>query len=118
MATAFRWIDPPSVIVRGLDDYRKRMLEAVYSLAMYFVARMQAHAQQNASWTDQTGNARAGLRAVAIRLATAVVIVLFHTMSYGKWLELANQGRFQILLPTLQTFYPQILAALRRLVGK
>jgi hypothetical protein len=33
-------------------------------------------------------------------------------------LELANQGRFAILLPTLETHYPQILAALRRLVGK
>jgi hypothetical protein len=118
MATSFRWIVPPSVIVAGLESYEKRLLAAVFSLAEYFAARMQAYAQQNAPWTDRTTNARQGLRAKAIQTATAVVIVLATTVEYGKWLELANQGRFATLLPTLETHYPQILAALRRLVGK
>jgi hypothetical protein len=117
MATSFRWLDPPSILVRALDDYRKRLLAAVASLADYFAARMQAYAQANARWTDRTGNARAGLRAVTVKAATAVAIVLFHTMDYGKWLELAHQGRYQILLPTLEAHYGQIVAALRRLVG-
>lgn len=117
MAASFSWQVPPSVIAQGLESYKGRLIAAVGSLADYFAARMQSYAQTNAPWTDRTGNARQGLRAVTLKTATAVTIVLFHTMDYGKWLELAHQGRFQILLPTLTAHYGQILAALRRLVG-
>ena len=117
MASALVWNPPPSIIVRGIDSYKGRLLAAVGALADYFAARMQAYAQQNAPWHDRTGAARAGLRGVAIKAATAVTIILATTVSYGIYLELAHQGRYQILLPTLEAHYGQILAALRRLVG-
>jgi hypothetical protein len=118
MATSFRWIAPPSVIVEGLQTYEARLKAAVFSLAEYFAAVMESWMKANAPWTDRTGNARAGLRAIAIQTATAVVIYVFGTVNYQIYLELANQGRFAILLSTLEAHYGQIMAALRRLVGK
>ena len=113
----FKWTVPPSVISTGLDNYGRRVLAAAFELGVYFAATIEAYAKQNAVWTDRTGNARQGLTAKAFKVGTAVVIYLFHTMSYGKWLEIAHAGRFAIILRTLEFHYPLIMDALRKLVG-
>lgn len=53
--------------------------------------------KQNASWTDRTGNARAGLRAVASATLKSVQIDLFHSVPYGIWLEVRWAGRYSII---------------------
>jgi hypothetical protein len=110
------WHVPPSVLAKGIGEYPKRMLDAVFALAQYFAARIEAFAKQNAPWSDQTGNARQGLTARAFREATAVTIVLFHTMAYGIWLEVKNSGRYAVILKTLEESYQPYMAAIGRLL--
>ena len=117
MSGAFRWEVPPSVLVRNLGVYGKRLLTAVFDLAAYFAAKIEAYAKIHAPWTDRTANARQGLTARAFRSATAVTIVLAHLMGYGIWLEVKNQGRYAIILPTLETHYGPLIAAIDRLIG-
>jgi hypothetical protein len=110
------WHVPPPVLAKGIGEYPKRMLDAVFALAQYFAARIEAFAKQNAPWTDQTGNARQGLTARAFREATAVTIVLFGAVHYQIWLEVKNAGRYAIILRTLETHYAPYMQAIERLL--
>lgn len=113
---ALVWTIPPSVLGKNLGDYADRILAAVFDLAQFFAAKLEAWAKANAMWTDQTGNARQGLTARAFKTATAVTLVLFHTMSYGIWLEVKNAGRYAIILRTLETHYSPYMRAIEGLL--
>lgn len=110
------WTVPPEVLGRNVGDYVNRVLAAVFDLATYFAARIEAYAKANAPWTDRTGNARQGLTARAFKTATAVTLMLWHSMEYGIWLEVKNDGRFAIILPTLEAHYGSYMQAIERLL--
>ncbi len=108
-ATGAKWIVPPSQLARGLEQYGERVMVAVKAVADYIAQKMQDEARRDASWEDRTGNARSGLFAVAEHAARDVVNVYLshgHTVEYGKWLELANAGRYAIILPTIERNLP------------
>lgn len=63
---------------------------------------VEASAKANAPWEDITGNARAGLRARAINEDGVVSLILEHTVEYGFWLEVLQNGRFAILQRTME----------------
>lgn len=111
-----RWQVPPSVLAQNVGNYADRLLSAVLDLVTNFAAQVEAAAKQNAPWTDQTGNARQGLTARAFKDAQAVTLMLFGTAEYQIWLEVKNEGRFAIILPTLESFYGRIMAAIERLI--
>jgi hypothetical protein len=92
------------------------VLNAVFDLAQFFAARIEAHAKQSAKWVDRTGNARQGLTARAFRTATAVTIILWHSMWYGIFLEVKNAGRFAAILPTLEQNYSPFMRAVEGLL--
>lgn len=108
---------PSETIIPNLRRYSDNAYEAIYQLAQYFAARFETYARANARWRDQTGAARAGLRAFVERTAQYIVIYLTHSVDYGKWLELAFGGRYAIILRTLEVHHAELMAALRRLVG-
>lgn len=60
-----------------------------------------------APWTDDTGAARAGLHTNVEHSGSGPVgfskhsITFAHGVDYGIWLEIANSGRFQIIMPTV-----------------
>lgn len=68
-------------------------------------------ARSNAPWNDITGNARSGLVTEVLEQGDTVVLTLSHTEDYGKWLETIQDGRFAIILPTLERMGPDILRA-------
>lgn len=116
-ASGLVWEVPPSVLAKATADYAKRLYQAVVKLGDYFAKRMEGYAKANAPWTDRTGHARQALVGVCIPTAAAVVIVLASGASYGIWLEVAHQGRWGIILQTVQAHQAEIGAALNRLVG-
>lgn len=85
----------------------------------YAVATAETAMRTNAPWHDRTGNARAGLGAIhnadPMRSHT---LTLFHSVSYGIWLELRWSGRYAIIGPTLfdlsETMSKQIAQAIDR----
>ena len=111
-----RWTVPPEVLGRNIRAYADRLLAAVFDLSQFFAAKIEAYAKARAPWTDRTGNARQGLTARSFRTATAVTIVLFHTMDYGIWLEVANAGRFAIILRALESHYQSYMQAIQGLM--
>lgn len=59
--------------------------------------------KRNAPWVDRTGDARRGLTARASNDDGIITMTLSHTVDYGFWLEVIQNGRFAIIGPTLET---------------
>ena len=58
------------------------------------------HAQNYAPWNDRTGMARYGLATAVYSEGTDICLDLYHTVDYGQWLEVIQNGRFAIIMPT------------------
>lgn len=106
-------------IRRNMDEYEKRVLEAVNKVLTLMAPIIETAAKTNAPWTDRTALARGGLRGYTSEepadgypteelAATVVALYLSHQMDYGAFLELANSGRYAVILPTLEAHYGQI----------
>jgi len=67
-----------------------------------------AYAQDNAPWEDRTGDARAGLDADVRMEGEVIVWEMSHSVDYGLYLETRWNGKFAIIMPTLEMFAPQI----------
>jgi len=76
---------------------------------------MKEEQRQETYWLNRTHNALNGLFGnVQVRPAT-ISVVLGHTMDYGVFLELANDGKHAILKPTLDGAADRIVASYERL---
>lgn len=109
--TGIRWVTPPSELARAIEQYGDRVLVGVKAVADYIAGKAQDQMRNDARWTDRTGNARSGLFAVADAAANDAVIIYLshgHTIEYGLWLEVANGGRYEVVMPTIEANLPVI----------
>jgi hypothetical protein len=107
-----------SRVFGNLDSWENRMRAASLALGQNWAGKLEGEMKTKAPWTDRTGNARAGLFATATLEREDVVIRLAHTVDYGKYLELANDGRYAILEPTRRAYQRQIHRDYRELWGR
>jgi hypothetical protein len=138
-----QWITPPSTLAKAIQQYGQRALAAAHAAAVYWGQGLQDQARQSAPWTDRTGNARSGLffavdgfglvpitGEVSLgaqgQLSDAdsisgskehLVIVLGHTVWYGKFLELSNGGRYAVVMSTIEGNLGELERMLRDLFG-
>lgn len=114
-----RWTRPPGELARAIERYGDRVLQAVAAVAQYAATQMQNDAKAQAAWTDRTGNARTGLfgTSEADFGAKVVTIYLSHgaVIDYGVWLELANSGRYAIIMRTMQAHYQPLMDMLKEI---
>lgn len=89
--------------------YEEQIRQVVYQIVLSYQPRCETWMKQNASWEDQTGNARQGLYAVAGMLTDAVILDMDHSMWYGFFLEYKNAGKFAVIAPAVDYFFPQIM---------
>ncbi len=75
-------------------------------------AEMETSAKQNAPWTDRTGNARRTLAGFVRQTGEDTLLIgIAGHMSYSPKLELYYNGRYAILLPTVDLYAPRIMEA-------
>lgn len=92
---------------------------AVKAVMEYNANQGQNFMRENAPWTDRTGNARQGLFARNFtRGPLAYTIVLWHSVPYGIWLELANDRKYKIIEPAWRRTGQQVMADLNHLMRK
>lgn len=72
-------------------------------------SQVQTHAQSHAIWEDRTGDARELLNTQVFENDGSVFLELAHGVEYGYWLELIQNGRFAIIMPTLEAIGPQVM---------
>lgn len=95
-------------------------VDAAVSLVFDMTAAdAETYMRTNARWTDETGNARAGLFAESGGEPMVVrELVMYHTMSYGYWLEVRWSGKYAIIGPTMFHFAPIIAANVAAAVSR
>ncbi len=101
----------------AMRRFGEDLKQAKHQLALEWVPILEAYAKQNARWDDRTTNARQSLFSVVDSESGKTTIYLSHGMSYGVYLELLHQGRFAIILATLEAHYEPIQASYRRMLG-
>ena len=103
----FRWVRPPS---KAWDTrlYVRRLIEIVAMEMLLWAPQIEADMKRNAIWTDRTSNARQTLAAFVIVDGNRVILIAKQHMSYGKYLELNNQGIYAIVMPTLRQYYGRV----------
>lgn len=80
--------------------------------------QVEEYAKANAPWEDRSGAARDGLTAEYVDGGLFQhAIVLYHTVEYGIWLEIRWNGRYAIIVPTIEHFGPEVMGGLVGLLG-
>lgn len=77
--------------------------------------KMEAEAKQNAPWVDRTSNARNSIQGNFGWKGKHAVITLSGNMEYSVYLELANEKKYAILVPTIERNAPEVIKAYRRI---
>lgn len=118
MTASFIWHIPPEAAFPAMyDAYVRRLLKALEQLMQFYAAEIEAWMKTNAVWADRTGNARQGLHAEVETMVDLIVLSFDHGMTYGVFLEFANQGRFAIIGPALDHFTPLIWRDIQALLS-
>lgn len=106
----------PGDLSANLGSLAQRFIVALRGLGQMMAQRMRSWAQANAPWTDRTGDARQRLMTRVRMEGAKLVIILFHQMTYGIWLEVKHNGRWAIIMKTIDRFYPEVMRLAVRLV--
>jgi hypothetical protein len=84
----------------------------------YVASNSRRELKKNAPWRDRTANARNGLNAKHIRAGATHYVVLYHQVNYGIWLEVAHNGRYRVIIPTMTNYsMPAVGSVLTGLFG-
>jgi hypothetical protein len=120
VAGSFRWKPgkaPSQVWTLGTAMYVARIDMAIGQLLMFWAGQIEDAMKRDARWKDQSANARQTLAAFTYKPKERVwVLVAKQHIDYGVFLELSNGGKYQIVMPTLQSYYPRIWGSVRDLM--
>ena len=112
----FRWRRPPSR-AWNTQLYIRWLIRVVSMELLLWSAQIEADMKRNAIWTDRTSNARQTLAVFIYQDGNRIILVAKQQMFYGKFLELNNQGKYAIVMPTLRTYYSRVWNGIRRVVA-
>lgn len=102
---------------RNLMAYFNRTIAGLDALSEHYAGLMEAHAKANRPWEDRTGDARKGLFGSTLHRDKKILSRVSHSMEYGVYLELANQGKYAILEPTVKKYAPDYFRDAERVVN-
>lgn len=74
--------------------------------------------KMQAPWTDRTGAARSGLVAIPIHGRTYEEIYMAYSVTYGIWLEVANDRKYAIITPMMRIAGEALLADMRYMLSQ
>lgn len=118
MPSKSRFIWVSDTLTPGLVKSPVTLRVALRAFTSYQSSKVQDFMRSNAPWTDRTGNARGGLFASARSDGNGHTIVIYHTVPYGIWLEVAHGGQYAIITPTLRVEGRRIMSELSHFLGK
>lgn len=114
-----RLVITKDTLTPGLKAFGPQVDAAVGKTVDYFTIRAEAYMKENAPWTDRTGNARNTLHAEAFHEPPVQHgIVCAHGMPYGFWLEVIQEGRFEIINPTIEAIGHELMNGLALLFAR
>lgn len=116
----FAWIRPPSEMAANCRAREARFDPAVLSRLSAMSTELVSYMQDNAPWTDRTGDARRLLGSNArITGKGSVTLTAFHGVPYGGFLETGtvHNAPYPILRPALEAHYGQARQIMNDIAG-
>jgi hypothetical protein len=99
----------------NLASFNDRVAAGVSASVEYQAAVSEGMLKGEAPWTDRTGAARSGLHTDTDLGLRAWTLILAHSVSYGVWLETANNQQYAVILRVLVESGNQLMATLEGL---
>lgn len=99
----------------GLKKAPEKVHDAIDALLAFYAPQVEADMKSGAPWTDRTGNARNGLAATNFRDGDSHVLVAYHQVPYGIWLEV---GGYPVIMPTLDRYSEIIMSSLQNMLER
>jgi hypothetical protein len=108
-----------NIVIANLYKWATMKRAGIEGLSLTTAGNMQNYARQNRPWKDQTGNARAGLNGGYFWENPEILkMYIAHSMSYGPFLELAHDRKYQILEPTVNKFKDSWYGGVKRIMER
>lgn len=98
-----------SNLIKNLSIMESRVDKAIKVKAEVAAAKLQTQAREEAPWTDRTGDARKRMISYVSQEKKGYRINLAGGVEYALWLELANEGKYAIIEPTIRLKSPEII---------
>lgn len=106
--------------VRAFQDALRQWQEQTEESLMQWFQELaqlaETKGKAEAPWRDRTGNARRGLYGYAWKEGNKIYVSFNHSVYYGVFLELLNNGRYAILQPVMEyiqdVFYDNVNSVL------
>lgn len=104
--------------VRAVEPDYERVVNSLMTIA---AVEGEARMKERAPWKDSEGNrddrtpgqARAALFTATDLAGTHKSILFSHGVDYGIWLEISNNGKDQIIMPTIAAMGKSLMKSLR-----
>lgn len=96
-------------INKNLDLYVASMQKKMEDRMAYAMTDAKNDAKQSAPWTDRTGNARISIFGTTSSETNRIIGYLGIGMPYGVYLELAHQGTYRVIWPTIDILRAKLL---------
>lgn len=113
-----RVIITSDTLTPGVTSFPERVDRGLAAITERGATQSEGQMRLNAPWTDRTSNARNGLFAKAFHEDLRHIVTLFHTVPYGIWLEVANDKKYQIIMPTVLAQGRVIMATCQGLLDR
>lgn len=101
----------------NLGSFEDKLSAAVMMYGVSEAIRFESTAKEDRLWTDRTNDARNRLTGRFVEDPKGWVLMLSHGVEYGVWLELANERKYAILLPTIMKMKSPFVSSLQDLLG-
>jgi hypothetical protein len=103
---------------RNLRNFDSRLRRNIRAVVDHHAAETQVYLRTNARWTDRTGAARSGLFATAHHGQSFDEIFMEYSVTYGIWLEVANDRKYAIITPAIRIMGNALMLKLNHLIDR
>jgi len=105
-------------VMGNLDRWYAEKRAGIEAIGRNIAAKATAKAKTDRPWKDRTSHARQGLKGgTQWDSTTALIIYLAHSVDYGPYLELCNDGRFAVIEKTLNSFRAELLTSVKAILN-
>ena len=111
---SFKW--KTTTLIKNMAELDVKTKTAVGLYGDTVAKKLEASAKANRPWSDRTGRARQSLSGDSEWIGNKVRVSLGHGVDYGVWLELCNEGKYSIIIPTINKEAPHIMKGLSKIL--
>jgi hypothetical protein len=105
-----------SALDHNLRNFDQRARRVIKKTLDYQAAKSETRMRTTAPWTDRTTNARNGLFAKVYEIdVDSWLLLLSHSVDYGIWLEVINNGEYAAVRPEFLQANREVMRRLSRL---